>query len=161
MTATAWASAFCTTARADYGESFAERLIELRAYLIAHHPFTQRLLRIAELPGPRIKVDSMIRIEAHSAPTGKMEIAEVSSCVPGARLSRRPGRPQAPASAGAPLRCQWTLPLTLECTCTAQRCHKNNSPPSFSAAAASPPAAHLRAVMHPSCAARPKRRDAH
>jgi hypothetical protein len=93
LTATAWASAFCTTARADYGESFAERLIELRTYLIAHHPFAQRLLRIAELPGPRIKVDSMIRIDAHSAPTGKMEIAEVSSCVPGARLQQAPGAP--------------------------------------------------------------------
>ena len=69
---------------ADYGESFAQLLIELRAYLIAHHPFAQRLPRIADLPGPRINVDSLIRIEAHSAPTGKMEIAEVSSGVPGA-----------------------------------------------------------------------------
>ena len=72
---------------------------------------------------------------------------------PGARRSGRPGRPQAPTSAGAAF--NPGVPVY-----SPARCHNINSPPSFSAAAASP-RAHQRAVMHPSRAARPTRRDAH
>jgi hypothetical protein len=67
----------------DRGAHFAEGLKVARKFLTTYHPFARRLPRVADVPGPRICIDALIRIDAKSAPTGRMEIAEVSSGVRG------------------------------------------------------------------------------
>jgi hypothetical protein len=70
-------------AAADRNEHFADGLITARKFLLKHHPFARRLPRVDDVPGERINLDKLLRIEARSAPRGRMEIAEVSSGIPG------------------------------------------------------------------------------
>ena len=72
-------------AETDYGKDYAEQLILFRDHLFAHHSAVRELkpLPVEDLEGPRLDLTSLLRVSARSAPTGRMELATVSSGVPG------------------------------------------------------------------------------
>ena len=46
----------------DRGAHFAEGLKVARKFLTTYHPFARRLPRVADVPGPRIRVDTLMRV---------------------------------------------------------------------------------------------------
>ena len=69
----------------DYGEDYAAQLVRFRSYLQQHHPLSKRLLLAAEMPGERIDLSNVIRMEAHAEQSGALELAILDSGV------RQPG----------------------------------------------------------------------
>jgi len=69
----------------DYGEDYAAQLVRFRSYLQQHHPLSKRLLLAAEMPGERIDLSNVIRMEAHAEQSGALELAILDSGV------RKPG----------------------------------------------------------------------
>ena len=72
-------------AETDFGKDYAEQLILFRDHLFAHHSAVRELQPVPaeELEGPRLDLTGLVRVSARSAPTGGMELATVSSGVPG------------------------------------------------------------------------------
>ena len=68
-------------AERDIGRDFANQLIGVRRYLQRQHPLARRLVPIVDAPGDHIDFTEFIKIDARSAPTGKLEIASLSSGV--------------------------------------------------------------------------------
>ena len=72
-------------AETDFGKDYAEQLILFRDHLFAHHSAVRELQPVPaeELEGPGLDLTGLVRVSARSAPTGGMELATVSSGVPG------------------------------------------------------------------------------
>ena len=68
-------------AEMDMGRDFANQLIGVRNYLLRQHPMARRLVPIVDAPGEHVDLSGMITIDARSAPTGRLEMAALSSGV--------------------------------------------------------------------------------
>lgn len=62
-------------AERDVGRDFANQLIGVRRYLQRQHPLARRLVPIVDAPGDHIDFTEFLKIDARSAPTGKLERA--------------------------------------------------------------------------------------
>jgi hypothetical protein len=70
------------SASKDWGDDYAKRLAETRAYLAEKHPMSHYLAAIADIPGETLDLNPFMRIEAQSLRTSSMELAFVSTGVP-------------------------------------------------------------------------------
>jgi hypothetical protein len=66
----------------DFGEDYAALLVAFRNYLNEHHPLSKRLSLARDMPGERIDLNSVVRLEAHGEQSGAMELAFLDSGVP-------------------------------------------------------------------------------
>ena len=65
----------------DLGREFANQLIGVREFLMRKHPLARKLVPVVDAPGDHIDFNAILKIDARSAPTGRLEIASLSSGV--------------------------------------------------------------------------------
>ena len=77
-------------ASGDYGEDFAAQLVAFCDYLFEHHPFARRLRLAKDMPGERIDLNKVVRLEAHSEQSGALELELLDNGVerPGGEKNR-------------------------------------------------------------------------
>ena len=66
----------------DFGEDYAGQLVAFRDFLQDFHPLAKRLSLARDMPGERIDLNNVVRLEAHAEQSGAMELAFLDSGVP-------------------------------------------------------------------------------
>jgi hypothetical protein len=63
------------------GRDFANKLIGVRNFLLNKHPLARHLQPVVQFPGEHLDINGILKLDARSAPTGRLEMAMVSSGV--------------------------------------------------------------------------------